>query len=181
MKNQIYLSENFSKRNLKISAGLFMLSMLLASLLCFQNSINIHSWINKSFLSRIHHNSVYPDAIIIGVRKSGTFALLQFLSLHPDIVVAENELEFFSKYYSKGLGYYLKQLPKRERLSQVLMEKTPAYFRWPNAAQRMLEMRKDLKVILIVREPVERMVSQYLHKDVRDGRTNKSFEVSLKR
>ena len=119
----------------------------------------------------------YPNAIIIGVRKAGTYALLNYLSLHPDIVIAYNELMFFSHNYDKGLEYYLKQLPKRERPDQILIEKTPAYFRTRYAAERMYEMRQDLKIILIVREPVERMVSQYLHKDVRDRGSKQSFEV----
>ena len=126
------------------------------------------------------NNSPYPDAIGIGVLKSGTFALHKFLFLHPDVVVAWKETNFFNRDYHKGLNYYLKQLPNRTRADQILIEKTPSYFSSPNVPQRMLEMRPDIRVLLIVREPVRRMISQYLHFDKRRDKTTKSFEVSLK-
>ena len=140
--------------------------------------LKYNAGVTQNSVPRMRSHSLYPDAIIIGVAKSGTRALLEFLSLHPDIVAAKEEIAFFSRplLYSKGLGYYLTLLPKRNKTEQVLIEKSPQYFQSPSAPARMRRMRDDVKLILIVRDPVERMVSQYVHFDQKTGKT---FEVLL--
>jgi len=47
-----------------------------------------------------------PDAIIIGVKKGGTRALLEFLKVHPDIRAPGPEIHFFDRHYHKGLDWY---------------------------------------------------------------------------
>lgn len=47
-----------------------------------------------------------PQALVIGVKKCGTRALLEFLRIHPDIRAAGSEIHFFDKYYCKGLSWY---------------------------------------------------------------------------
>lgn len=47
-----------------------------------------------------------PIALIIGVKKGGTRALLEFLRLHPDIRAAGSEVHFFDRHYSKGFHWY---------------------------------------------------------------------------
>jgi len=47
-----------------------------------------------------------PDAIIIGVKKGGTRALLEFLKVHPDIRAPGPEIHFFDRQYRKGLDWY---------------------------------------------------------------------------
>lgn len=43
-----------------------------------------------------------PSALIIGVKKGGTRALLEFIRLHPDVRAAGSEVHFFDRHYSKG-------------------------------------------------------------------------------
>ena len=47
-----------------------------------------------------------PSALIIGVKKGGTRALLEFLRIHPDIRAAGSEVHFFDHNYSKGFHWY---------------------------------------------------------------------------
>lgn len=47
-----------------------------------------------------------PSAIIIGVKKGGTRALLTFLRLHPDIRSVGPETHFFDKFYHRGIEWY---------------------------------------------------------------------------
>lgn len=47
-----------------------------------------------------------PQALIIGVKKGGTKALLEFLRIHPDIRAPGTEIHFFDKFYSKGFKWY---------------------------------------------------------------------------
>lgn len=48
----------------------------------------------------------FPQAIIIGVKKGGTRALLEFLRVHPDVRAVGAEPHFFDRCYDKGLGWY---------------------------------------------------------------------------
>ena len=105
-----------------------------------------------------------PDVIIIGVGKCGTRALLLFLDSHPHFVVAPNEIHFFSKpeLYSLGLSEYIRMLPQRKRHDQILLEKTPGYFFKAEAEKRIHAAIPDVKLILTVRDPVTRMISNYV-------------------
>ncbi|CAL9707771.1 unnamed protein product [Knipowitschia caucasica] len=47
-----------------------------------------------------------PHALIIGVKKGGTRALLEFLRLHPDIRALGSEPHFFDRHYTRGLDWY---------------------------------------------------------------------------
>lgn len=47
-----------------------------------------------------------PHALIIGVKKGGTRALLEFLRLHPDIRALGSEPHFFDRHYARGLSWY---------------------------------------------------------------------------
>ncbi|KAJ8386204.1 hypothetical protein AAFF_G00176280 [Aldrovandia affinis] len=50
-----------------------------------------------------------PQAIIIGVKKGGTRALLEALRVHPDVRAVGNEPHFFDRHYDKGLDWYRSQ------------------------------------------------------------------------
>ena len=106
-----------------------------------------------------------PDVIIIGVKKAGTGALRMFLGLHPRIVVDGREMHFFDKTdrYRLGFEEYIRMLPTRQPSNQLLLEATPAYFFEPEVEKRIHAAMPDVKLLLIVREPVTRMISEYAH------------------
>ena len=123
-----------------------------------------------------------PDVIIIGVSKYGTGSLLLFLDSHPDFVVAPGEKKFFNKgeRYYLGLSEYIRLLPKRKRKDQILVEKTPNYFFKPGVEKRIYAAIPDVKLLLIVRDPVTRMVSHYVQIREKMKKLNKTlpaFEV----
>ncbi|XP_060643409.2 heparan sulfate glucosamine 3-O-sulfotransferase 1-like [Anolis sagrei] len=116
-----------------------------------------HSWaISKDWRQRL------PQSIIIGVRKGGTRALLEMLSLHPQVAAAHSEVHFFNmeENYSKGLDWYRAQMPVSSP-AQITVEKTPAYFSSLKAPERIHAVDSSMKLLLIVRDPVERLVSDY--------------------
>jgi len=47
-----------------------------------------------------------PDVVVIGAKKSGTRALLEFLKIHPDVRAAGPETHFFDRFYDRGLDWY---------------------------------------------------------------------------
>ncbi|CAG0883149.1 unnamed protein product [Cyprideis torosa] len=111
----------------------------------------------------------FPDAIIIGVRKGGTRALLEMLNLHPKVRKVGPEVHFFDHHYERGYDWYLSQMPQILK-SEICIEKTPAYFVTPSSPELIYHMTRTkgnyseanpLKLLLIVRDPVERLISDY--------------------
>uniref|UniRef100_A0A0N4UK53 Sulfotransfer_1 domain-containing protein n=1 Tax=Dracunculus medinensis TaxID=318479 RepID=A0A0N4UK53_DRAME len=104
-----------------------------------------------------------PQCLIIGVRKGGTRALLDALALHPNIRVVRRELHFFSnnETYLNGLEWYRQQMPYIDNNLQITIEKTPAYFTNELAAERVYHMNSSIKLIIILRDPVIRTISDF--------------------
>ncbi|KAM9773100.1 heparan sulfate glucosamine 3-O-sulfotransferase 6 [Syngnathus typhle] len=102
----------------------------------------------------------FPQAIIIGVKKGGTRALLEFLRIHPDVRAVGAEPHFFDRFYDKGLDWYRDLMP-RTLEGQITMEKTPSYFITKEAPRRVYAMSRHTKLIVVVRDPVTRAVSDY--------------------
>ncbi|XP_055603363.1 heparan sulfate glucosamine 3-O-sulfotransferase 5 [Uranotaenia lowii] len=117
------------------------------------------------FPNRIHFPKTsrrLPQCLIIGVRKCGTRALLEMLYLHPRIQKAAGEIHFFDRdeNYLKGLEWYRKKMPHSFR-GQITIEKSPSYFVTPEVPERVRAMNASIKLLLIVREPVTRAISDY--------------------
>nr|XP_048721653.1 heparan sulfate glucosamine 3-O-sulfotransferase 4 [Caretta caretta] len=101
-----------------------------------------------------------PQALIVGVKKGGTRALLEAIRAHPDVRAVGVEPHFFDRNYEKGLEWYRNVMPKTLD-GQITMEKTPSYFVTNEAPKRIHSMAKDTKLIVVVRNPVTRAISDY--------------------
>lgn len=83
-----------------------------------------------------------PQALIIGVRKCGTRALLEMLYLHPRVQKAAGEVHFFDRdeNYARGLEWYRQQMPLSYP-NQVTIEKSPSYFVTPEVSNKNIDRR----------------------------------------
>ncbi|XP_043929393.1 heparan sulfate glucosamine 3-O-sulfotransferase 5 [Protopterus annectens] len=117
-----------------------------------------------------------PQAIIIGVRKGGTRALLEMLNLHPAVVKASQEIHFFDndENYSKGIEWYRKKMPFSYP-HQITIEKSPAYFITEEVPERIYKMNSSIKLLIIVREPTTRAISDYTQVLEGKERKNKTY------
>lgn len=61
---------------------------------------------NNMSIANTFGSKKFPQAIIIGVKKGGTRALLEFLRIHPDVRAVGAEPHFFDRFYDKGLEWY---------------------------------------------------------------------------
>jgi hypothetical protein len=122
-----------------------------------------------------------PDFIIIGSQKCGTSTLFKHLRKHPDIQLPKKkELHFFDENFSMGLGWYLQFFNKKDWPAPVCTgEASPYYFFHPLAPYRIFNTFPDIKLILLLRNPVSRTYSQYHHMK-RKGRISLSFEHCIK-
>ncbi len=108
------------------------------------------------------------DFMIIGVQKGGTTALSHFLSCHPQVAMASNkEVHLFdAPDYRPGLSQveinqrYQHYFP-RQAEGQLLGEATPIYLYWPEIIPELHRYNPRLKLIVLLRDPVQRAISQY--------------------
>ena len=105
-----------------------------------------------------------PNYLIIGVQKSGTTSMINYFNQHPQIFLYEDEIHFFDSYqYLKGKEYYenifKKKMPKNKKF---IGEKTPSYCFIPLCVPRIQKMYPTIKMIMVLREPIQRCFSQYM-------------------
>ncbi|KAL4240433.1 hypothetical protein ACF0H5_001225 [Mactra antiquata] len=115
---------------------------------------------NKNLNSTKTKCKKLPHAIIIGVKKGGTRALLEYLRLHPNVKAPGPEPHFFDKYYDKGLNWYRNAMPETKR-HELTIEKTPSYFVIKGIPEKVYKMSKKTKLIIVFRDPVTRAISDY--------------------
>jgi sulfotransferase family protein len=122
-----------------------------------------------------------PNLITIGAQKCGTTSLHYYLNQHPDIaMVRAKELNFFVSEgaWAKGLGWYAAQFDPAARIRG---ESSPSYTNYPRydgVAERIHAVVPEAKLVYMVRDPLERMISQYLH-EYTTGTENKPIENVL--
>ena len=121
--------------------------------------------------------SSLPDFIIIGGKKCATSSLHFYLGLHPEIHVSrEKELHYFSKRRNKPLDWYKSWFPHPEL---VQGEASPSYAAYPlytDIPELIHEACPECKLIYIVRDPIERAISDYWH-EIIEGKEDRPITV----
>jgi Sulfotransferase domain len=110
------------------------------------------------------------DFLIIGAQKCGTTSLYNYLVQHPQIVPAlQKEVHFFDFNFDKGLDWYFGQFPNYNPADNLITgEASPYYIFHPLVAKRVHQLFPKVKLIVLLRNPVERAISHYYH-EVRLG------------
>ncbi len=119
-----------------------------------------------------------PTFIIIGAQKSGTGAFYELLRQHPLIVDRPGEIHFFDLYFDRGVQWYKDQFPKSKHPDAIRGDKSPYYLFHPLAPERAYFILPKAKLIVLLRNPVDRAYSQYWM-NVRKGREFLSFEQAI--
>ena len=115
---------------------------------------------------------------VLGVQKSGTTSIHEFLSRHHDVSLPKiKETHFFSdtSLYYRGENWYINQFDLKKR---VLCEVDPSYIFFPDVANRIRQFSNNPKFIVILRRPLERAFSHYLMSKYR-GYEHHSFVSAL--
>ncbi|KAJ7357590.1 hypothetical protein OS493_024402 [Desmophyllum pertusum] len=103
-----------------------------------------------------------PNALIIGIGKGGTRAALVSISRHPMVRACSREVHFFDhqENYQLGLDWYQNQMPLSLK-NHITIEKTPAYFITEDAPRLVYKMSPSVKLLVAVRDPTVRAISDY--------------------
>lgn len=114
-----------------------------------------------------------PDFLIIGAQRCGTTSLQRYLIRHPCIAPAfRKEVHFFDRNLRKGTTWYREHFPSFLykyyvmtilRRQFMTCEATPSYIFYPHAPRRIFEIVPRVKLIVLLRNPVDRAYSHYQH------------------
>ncbi len=122
-----------------------------------------------------------PDFLIIGAQKSGTTSLYEYLCQHPSILPAsKKEIHYFDKNYYKGRLWYRWHFPEKKTGGQLTGEASPSYLFYPGAARRIYKALPRARLLVLLRNPVDRAISAYFHQRQK-GVETLSLEEALKR
>ena len=134
------------------------------------------------------HLRVLPDFIIIGSMKCGTTSLYYDICEHPCTLAATyDEIGFFDSNFHLGLNWYRSMFPRKKQIEDVKQregvaitgEDTPFYFWNPVAAKRIQKLLPKIKLIIILRNPIDRAYSEYQDWASRESNPP-SFETAIK-
>jgi len=133
-------------------------------------------------------NRCLPDFIIIGAQKSGTSSLYYYLGQHAHLISSYvKEVHFFDgglnpnvDDFKKGQAWYRSHFPLKRDISkhQKSFEASPLYIFNPLAPKRISELVPKVKLIVVLRNPVERAISHYFH-EKRKGRESLPVREAL--
>ena len=148
----------------------------------------IGPWARKLILAGLRATGPFrllPDFAIIGAQKCGTTSLYNYLSLHPYILPSlQKEVSFLGVQKSHSLNWYRSHFPMattrtmfRRSLGRnpLVGEASTETVFLPGAPAHAASILPELKLILLVRDPISRAISHYYH-DHRWGLVSESIE-----
>ena len=125
-----------------------------------------------------------PTFLVIGAMKAGTTSLYAYLGAHPDVFMADpKELDFFveGKNWERGLEWYEERFAAAGGAA-ARGEASTNYTKhpfFPGVPERIRPVLPDARLVYVVRHPIRRMVSQYLHHVAEYGERSPAPEVLL--
>lgn len=123
-----------------------------------------------------------PNLIIVGAMKCATTSLHYWLNLHPEISMSrEKELNFFVREmnWQKGIAWYKSHFRRRSRIRGESSHNYTYYPFFGGVPERMHSVVPEAKLIYILRDPMDRIVSHYIQ-NYSDGREDRTIEEALK-
>jgi hypothetical protein len=104
-----------------------------------------------------------PNFLYVGPDKAGSSWLHEMLLKHPDAYLTPaKDLYFFDRYYDRGVEWYASQF-RGARGERVVGEVCQDYLFHPEAAARIHATLNPVKIMVSLRDPVERAWSSYLY------------------
>jgi hypothetical protein len=133
---------------------------------------------------------ILPSFIVVGGQRCGTNSLYEYIAAHPLVgrALPLPEVHFFDVSFHRGVGWYRGHFPVKYRPSwrkgsagqRITGESSPYYMFHPLAIQRIAECLPKVKLIVLLRNPVDRAYSHFNHERAR-GHEPYSFQEAIAR
>lgn len=127
-----------------------------------------------------------PDFVVVGGQRCGTTSIFKNLSEHSALArpVIDKGTDYYTLHFTKGIGWYRSRFPTklavRARGSRAQVFEACTYYMFhPFAIERMSRDLPDIKLVAMLRDPVERAFSAYKHELARGFETEKDFMRAL--
>jgi len=135
------------------------------------------------------HARTLPSFLIVGAQRCGTTSMFRTLAQHPAVLkpIQRKGVHYFDTDYGKGLRWYRAHFPleltvrsvqKRTGVRPLAFESSPYYMFHPLAGERIAGDLPNVKLLVLLRDPVERAYSAYTHELAR-GFETEPFEAAL--
>ncbi|WP_153558905.1 sulfotransferase domain-containing protein [Roseimaritima sediminicola] len=119
-----------------------------------------------------------PNFIYIGTSKAGSTWLFDLLSRHPDVYMTPVKgLYFFDSHFENGWQWYQEHFVEADQQT-IVGEISHSYLYSPVACERIAEMNPEIRLMVCLREPIDRAISMYLD-GVRNGKWDGTFEERM--
>jgi hypothetical protein len=123
-----------------------------------------------------------PDFLVIGGQRCGTTSLFRALLAHPQIRRAQlhKGVNYFDLDYGRGEDWYRGHFPTRSTADDLRVFDASGYYMFhPQAPGRIVRDLPDVRLIAMVRDPVERAYSAYKHELARGYEWEHSFARAI--
>jgi hypothetical protein len=137
------------------------------------------------------HWRMDPQFIVIGGQRCGTTTIFKSLSEHPQVVrpPVDKGTDYFTLNYTRGIDWYHSRFPTRAVSAlrtrtvgpPVAFEACTYYLFHPYAIERLARDYPDVKLVAMLRDPVQRAFSAYKHEFARGYDTEPDFRRALDR
>ncbi len=131
-----------------------------------------------------------PNTYIVGAQRCGTTSLFRYLTQHRSVKgpALEKGVHYFDTNYERGLDWYRSFFPTRRSVEASrrlngsdmrILEAAPYYLFHPAVPDRIAEVSPEAKIIILVRDPVQRALSHHNH-EVKRGFETEDFATALR-
>jgi hypothetical protein len=127
---------------------------------------------------RMSEPRALPQAVILGAQKSGTSSLHHYLVQHPGVIAPlRKEVHYFDLNLARGEGWYRAHFGRRGEPG-LNLDSSPYYLFHPAVPSRLHVLLPDVRLIVLLRDPVRRAYSHYWHERDKD-RESLAFEEAI--
>lgn len=124
----------------------------------------------------------FPTFLVIGAMKAGTYSLHHYLHQHPQIEMSQKrkEVNFFVEGFNwhRGSDWYRQFWTGNTPMRGESSTRYSMHGLYPGVPARIAALLPQVKLVYAVRDPIERLISQYVH-EVDDNQEQRSFEQLL--
>jgi hypothetical protein len=141
---------------------------------------------SRSYGRLTSDHRLLPSFLICGGQRCGTTSLYRALAAHPVVLkaVLHKGVHYFDTSYHRGIDWYRAHFPARRPAEKIAekygvpaqtFESSPYYMYHPQAVARIADDLPYAKLVVLVRDPVERAYSQHHHEVARGFETERDF------
>jgi len=182
--SQLYNNQDKIRTNLALSQSLRAKVIKKSKLYSFLK------YIYRKYCIVTQHLHTLPDFLIIGAAKSGTSSMYEYLMQYPCVGRSlTKQIHFFDRYFDRGISWYKVCFPfiwekfwqEKIRGKKFLTgEATPHYMTHPLAAERAHRVVPNAKIIVMLRNPIDRAYSHY-NMEKANKNEELSFEAAIEK